>query len=369
MASSHSNGGRPATGKIAVVTGVNGYIASVLGHHLLSQGYRVRGTVRSRTSGQVLADGAYRPFGSRFEIVQVPDMTAPHAFDEAVKGEWNGRRAGRAHQIYHVASPVNFNLVKVEEVLDVAVAATKGVLQTAHDCAGAQLEAVVVTSSGAAIMNAPQQTPPVPYVFTEADWNNTSESFVKQAGSPADGALLYFASKAAAEKAVWKWREEHKPSFSISTVCPSVVLGPPVQLPATADGINSALQPTWAIFSGANRTLEDALPIAACVDVRDVCAIHAWCGEHPAESDGQRYIASAGYCTAQATADILRKHFPARRAVIAEGHPGQGYPPDFSQPRDGYGVDGAKAARAVGLQYIAVEKMVVDSATAMEKYL
>ncbi|KAI9820468.1 MAG: hypothetical protein M1826_000905 [Phylliscum demangeonii] len=384
MASSHSKDGPRANGKIAVVTGINGYIASVLGHDLLSKGYKVRGTVRSRAVGQALADGAYRPFASQFEIVQVSDITAPHAFDEAVKGKWptagwkvewapsgasltSSAGPPGAHQIHHVASPANFNLTSVEEVVHVAVDATKNVLQTAHDCAGPQLEAVVVTSSVAAIINESQT--PANHVFTEADWNEASVKVLEQANIQPDGIQLYFASKTLAEKAVWSWREEHKPSFSISAVCPSIVLGPRPQLPATPDQLNQTLQPTWAIFSGQDGSLDEFLPVTAVVDVRDVSAIHIWCGEHPAASDGQRYIASGGHYNAQATADILRKHYPARRAIIPEGHPGQGYRPDFRQPPDKFEFDGSKAARAVGLTYIPVEQTIVDTAKALEKYL
>ncbi|KAI9830862.1 MAG: hypothetical protein M1826_004291 [Phylliscum demangeonii] len=360
MASSHSKDGPRTNGKIAVVTGVNGYIASVLGHDLLDKGYKVRGTVRSRASGQALADGAYRSFGSQFEIVQVPDITAPHAFDEAVKGEW---------PIYHVASPVNLSLTKVEEVVHVAVEATKNVLQTAQDHAGPQLEAFVVTSSIAAVLNMNEGETPTSYVYTEADWNNTSEKLLAQPGIQLDSSQLYVASKAAAEKAVWSWRQEHKPSFSISSVLPSIVLGPPAQLPATPEALNESLKPTWAIFAGENPTLEDFVFLTAVVDVRDVSAIHIRCGEYPRDSDGHRFIASAAYYSAQATADILRKHYPARRDIIPEGHPGQGYQPDYRKPADKYGFDGTKAARAVGLTYIPVEQMILDTAKAMEKFL
>ncbi|KAI9830863.1 MAG: hypothetical protein M1826_004292 [Phylliscum demangeonii] len=360
MAPSHSKDGPRPNGKIAVVTGVNGYIASVLGHDLLAKGYKVRGTVRSRASGQALADGAYRSFGSQFEVVQVPDITAPHAFDEAVKGEW---------RIYHVASPVNLSLTKVEEVVHVAVEATKNVLQTAHDHAGQQLEALVVTSSVAALLNMTEGQLATSHVYTEADWNEKSEKQLAQPGSQLDPGQLYVASKVAAERTVWSWREDHKPSFSISSVLPSLVIGTPAQLPATPDGLNLSLQPTWGVFAGENLTLQDLIPITAVVHVRDVSTIHIWCGEYPRDSDGHRFIASAAYCSAQATADILRKHYPARRGIIPEGHPGQGYQSDFSKPPHQLGFDGTKAARAVGLTYLPVEQMIVDTAKAMEKYL
>ena len=77
----------PSNGKIILITGINGYIASVLGHLVLSKGYFLRGTSRSKISVRDLLDGAYKPYSSRVTIHEVPDITAPGAFDEAVKGK------------------------------------------------------------------------------------------------------------------------------------------------------------------------------------------------------------------------------------------------------------------------------------------
>ena len=74
-------------GKTVMVTGINGYIASTIGFHLLSNGYNLRGTVRSSKSAAPLLDGAYKDYASRVQIFEVPDITIPGAFDEAVKGK------------------------------------------------------------------------------------------------------------------------------------------------------------------------------------------------------------------------------------------------------------------------------------------
>lgn len=76
-----------SNGQTLLITGINGYIASVLGHLLLTKGYNVRGTARKAESTKPLLDGAYAAFKERVEIVEVPDMTIPGAFDEAVKGK------------------------------------------------------------------------------------------------------------------------------------------------------------------------------------------------------------------------------------------------------------------------------------------
>lgn len=73
-------------GKTVLITGLNGYIASVLGELLLSKGYSLRGTVRRPASVELLLQGPYAPYRERVQIIQVPDMTVSGAFDEAVIG-------------------------------------------------------------------------------------------------------------------------------------------------------------------------------------------------------------------------------------------------------------------------------------------
>ncbi len=73
-------------GQIVLITGINGYIASVLGQHLLEKGYSIRGTARRAATTEALVKGPYAAYGDRVEIFEVPDMTVDGAFDEAVKG-------------------------------------------------------------------------------------------------------------------------------------------------------------------------------------------------------------------------------------------------------------------------------------------
>jgi nucleoside-diphosphate-sugar epimerase len=75
-----------SNGKTVLITGINGYIASVLGLHLLEKGYSLRGTSRRVASSEPLLEGPYAPYADRVKIYEVPDMTIDGAFDEASKG-------------------------------------------------------------------------------------------------------------------------------------------------------------------------------------------------------------------------------------------------------------------------------------------
>ena len=70
---------------IVLVTGANGYIAGQTIAAFLAAGYAVRGTVRSRSSAKAHVE-ALAQYGDALEIVEVPDIIAPGAFDVAVKG-------------------------------------------------------------------------------------------------------------------------------------------------------------------------------------------------------------------------------------------------------------------------------------------
>ena len=74
-----------------------------------------------------------------------------------------------------------------------------------------QLLNVVVILSGA-VMTSPYR-PDEGYLFTEADCNTCAIPAAKSVTDewPADkaGGVMYGASKAAADQAMWKWREPH----------------------------------------------------------------------------------------------------------------------------------------------------------------
>ncbi|KAI9721280.1 MAG: hypothetical protein M1812_002442 [Candelaria pacifica] len=347
-----------SNGRTVLITGINGYIASGIGMQVLSKGYNLRGTSRSFERTAALMDGAYKKYVSRIEIVEVPDITAPGAFDKTVRG---------VYAILHTASPANFSLKGWDNFVTPAIQGCTSILRSALAHGGSQLESFVVTSSVAAVTDYRANDPT--YSYTELDWNNGAEAKARELGNEASTALLYPASKVAAEKAVWEFRANYNPPFSISSVIPAVVCGPPVDLPADPSHLNESMKPIWAIFSGKAQAIPAAFGTASCVDVRDVARVHVWCMEHPSESANQRYIACAGKGPPQAIADILREAYPDRREMIPLGEPGKGYMPDYSFPEDGINIDGSKAERTAGFMYIRFDQSILDTARVLEQYL
>jgi nucleoside-diphosphate-sugar epimerase len=209
---------------LVLISGVNGFIASRTAESFLKAGYSVRGTVRSLSSGKALQNvlAEYASSG-KFELAEVPDITVDGAFDEAVKGtlcpnfkRWSQRLIViGVHAIAHMASPVSLSFTDPEPVMHTAVVGTTSILDSALK-AGPQLKTVVIISSIAAVVS-PKEPP---YTYTEKDWNSFSEGEVERLGKQTPSGHIYRASKTAAERAFWKFRDEKKPSFSMTAINP-----------------------------------------------------------------------------------------------------------------------------------------------------
>lgn len=206
---------------IVLVTGANGYIAGSVIEAFLKAGYAVRGTVRSKASADPLVK-ALSSYGNDLEIVQVPDIVAPGAFDTAVKGKLSGLSNKHfltvlgVHAIAHLAAGVSFSFTDPDPVLEVAIQGTLGVLESA--LTEPSIKSVVLMSSIAAITGIDK---PLPHRFTEADWNDAALATVKKMGKESPGPLIYLASKVAGERAFWKFRDEKKPSFAMTALNPT----------------------------------------------------------------------------------------------------------------------------------------------------
>lgn len=252
------------------------------------------------------------------------------------------------------------------------MAGNRTLLNSALDKAGPQLKAVVVTSSIVA-----SYTPPLApgAVVDELQFNQTSlEQAIKdkEAGVETPGLAMYVASKTAAERLLWEFKNTKAPKWAISTINPTVVVGPTVYLPQSPSKLNETLLPIWKIFSGNN---EDLLPLGHLnfVDVRDVAASHLWCYENHKAANGERYILAAGFGPHQAAKDILREAYPDRRDIISVGEPGKGYV-GYGEGRvdflpESVRHDGRKAAKVMGLKYIDFKTSLLDTTKVFEQYL
>lgn len=227
-------------------------------------------------------------------------------------------------------------------------------LNSAH-AHGKNVKHVVVTSSVASLL----ESAPDGYVYTEADWNKSAIEAVKEAyekKQSMENVPAYRASKTEAELAVWKFRDEKKPAFTIATILPSFVFGTILPPPKTQQAVEAASTPKFLInyYLGVSRDPTYSYGSSAYVNVVDVARAHVLAIEKTSKADGERYITSAGAFTYQEVVDILRRLYPERQDIIAVGKPGEYKSPATT-------VDGGKITRELGLTYVSLEETIVQT--------
>ncbi|KAG8895062.1 methylglyoxal reductase (NADPH-dependent) gre2, partial [Tulasnella sp. 408] len=328
-----------------LLTGANGFIAATILRKLLERGHTVVGTVRSQSKATFLREQYKAAVDSnKLQFAVVDDITVPGAFDEVL----------RSHQfdaVLHTSSPFHWNITDIDkELLQPAIQGTVGILDSVHRVAPS-VERVVVTSSFASVVNRTKGTWPGK-VYTEADWNPTNrEEGLKDVGSG------YYASKTLAEQAAWDFVKEKNPSFTLTTLCPPMVYGPPEQEVPSMVKLNTSDLDIYDIFNG---TSDPRYGVWIWVDVRDLAEAHVLAMvcrpvlesviavnvltqptiQDSAVAANQRYIISQGNFSPQMFVDYIWKHYPERAAAkgINKHTPGKYYPDEGV-----YGVDASKS--------------------------
>jgi len=247
-----------SSGKV-LVSGASGFIAVWVVKRLLEEGYSVRGTVRSKSKGDFLS----KLFGNKFEYVIVEDISKDGAFDEAVVG---------VEAIEHTASPFHLKADDPEEMLGPAIKGTVGILDSVIKHAP-QVKRVIITSSTAAVVDTDVKTPAT---FTEKDWNESSEVRIKQLGSNAPQIDKYRGSKSMAEKAAWKWMDDHKGQigFDLAVMNPPFVFGPIIHEVPNVERLNTSVNNFYQVLNGAKKDEELSGTGGCWIDVRDVAEAH-----------------------------------------------------------------------------------------------
>jgi nucleoside-diphosphate-sugar epimerase len=197
-----------------LVTGANGFVGTHVILQFLERGYKVRGTVRDAKVSKWVTEEVFPQYAKdrSLEVVEVKDMAATNAFDEAVKG---------VEAVVHIATITTFD-PDPSKVIPPTVAGTVSAFSAALKEPGVK-RFVYTTSIVAAAMLQPGDE----IVVGRDTWN---ELAVQLANAPppydANRALsTYCASKVEAEKELWSLVETRRPHFEVNTVSPATVFG------------------------------------------------------------------------------------------------------------------------------------------------
>jgi nucleoside-diphosphate-sugar epimerase len=265
-----------------LVTGGSGFIGSHCILQLLTEGHRVRATVRNpkrEEEVRLMLQRAGVETGDRLEFT-IADL-------ESDAG-WAPAAAGCDH-VLHVASPFPPGVPKHEDEL--IVPAREGALRVLRASRDAGVRRVVLTSSFAAIGygHAAQKQP-----FDETYWTDPLES----------GLAAYVKSKTLSERAAWDFIAKQGGALELSVVNPVAVFGP-------------ALGPDFSTsILLLKRLLDGSIPgcprlYFGIVDVRDVADLHIRAMTQPA-AKGERFLAVAGDCMSiHEIANLLRARMGA----------------------------------------------------------
>ncbi|KAF5674973.1 NADPH-dependent aldehyde reductase [Fusarium heterosporum] len=201
-------------GSWVLVTGANGYTGSHIVFEFLKRGFKVRGTVRDLESSQwLLNDDLASPYAKRGDLeLVVADTSKPNDYDKAVQGVAAVVHVAILNEL--VADPNIAIPATVESALSVCRSAAKA----------PSVKRFVFTSTFWANTF---PTPDISETIAHDTWNDAA---VKAAWAPppyeADRILpVYFAAKAEAEKAVWKFVKDEKLPWVVNSVSPCVILG------------------------------------------------------------------------------------------------------------------------------------------------
>lgn len=267
------------------VTGASGFIAKHVVLQLLNGGHIVRGTLRDASRSEEVKKAIVPHLTEpkaveRLDFVTL-DLENDTGWPEALKG---------CTTLMHIASPFPIAQPKDPQVL--IRPAVEGTLRALGAARAAGISRVVMTSSSAAVAGA--RLPGGREAFDERDWTDPT----------AIGTSAYVQSKTLAEMAAWDFIASEGKGIALTAINPTFVLGPPLD-----QHFGSSVGVVQRILSGKD-PLVPRLGFA-CVDVRDVAAIHVAAMEQPG-TIGQRIIASGGEMWLIDMARCLKDAYPAR---------------------------------------------------------
>ncbi len=265
--------------KTVLLTGISGFIAKQIAFDLLTKGYKVLGSVRSKKKAEEVRaalDGA--------PLENLSFVTLDLSFDDG----WQ-EALGKVDILMHTASP--FPLVAPENENEIITPAVEGTLRALRAAHKAGVNRVVLTASMVTIM---QVDRPNGHRYGPKDWTDVNDP----------GATPYYKSKTLAEKAAWEFTRQH-PEIELTTIHPGVVWGTPRDAHyGTSLGIIERIL-------AAKDPMQPNLGFPVC-DVADVSKLHIEALDRP-ETIGKRVVCADSFMM-----------MPDVAKVMADAHPDRG---------------------------------------------
>ncbi|KZT56867.1 NAD(P)-binding protein [Calocera cornea HHB12733] len=328
----------PTSRAVVFVTGGNGFVGAATVLELIKRDYTVKATMRSQAKAEAF-NKQYPAQSSSIEWVIIPDLTNEDAMTAAMTN---------VDYLIHMASPFHFTFTdNVNEVLRPAKDMTLVALKAAAK--HPRIKRVVITSSFVAIWDLMQDNGLWPgKTYTSDDWNPATWD---QAASSTNPLFVYSASKSIAEKAAYDFVEHEKPDFALTTFCPPIIYGPPLQPEVTTSNLNTSTYVVWELLSGQAKEIPDTtLPIF--IDVRDLAYLQVSALTNE-KAKNQRYFVVSDHWYMEQLVDIVREEFPDQAFRL---------PPTVrTKAPSHFDFDVTKAERDFDIKWIPLRQSIVDT--------
>ncbi|XLT84002.1 hypothetical protein HN873_005755, partial [Arachis hypogaea] len=271
------------------VTGGTGFIGSWIIKNLLQHGYSVNTTVRSNPEHKRdISFLTNLPGASQNLQILNADLSNPESFSAAIEG---------CIGVFHVASPVEFELKEPEEVM--IKRTTDGAVGILKACLNSNtVKRVIYTSSSSAVLyHNSGKDDHEEVVLDESFWSDVD--YLR--ASKIDG-WFYSVSKTLTEKAVLEFGEES--GLDVVTLVPTFVLGPFI-CPKLPSSVHASL----SLAFGKDPTFFSCfIYIAPMVHVDDVARAHIFLLEHP--NPKGRYNCSSSLVTVETMSEVVSSKYP-----------------------------------------------------------
>ncbi|KAG5956257.1 hypothetical protein E4U58_006688 [Claviceps cyperi] len=335
---------------LVLLTGATGMVGFRILMRLLESGYSVRAAVRTQAGfDRISSLPCISSHTSQLSSIVVPNIAAPFAYYEAVKG---------AKFVVHVASPLGEAAAHLttqedleEHIIRPAVKGTTGLLEAAQWAKS--VKRVVITGSLVSIV--PQKRIVSGALIDE----NTLDVDISLSGG-LTRSNAYAWSKALTFAAIQDFLRDKRPQFTVGNILPVFIIGRDDKITAVktyySKGSNGFLmRPLLGIKNhitvmGGNS-----------VDLDDVAELHVRALDENLTTGNETFIAAAGPMRWSDCFDIVQRRFPKE---CAEGV----FPfDDILRPStSAVNVDNSKAKRLLGREFKTYEEQVVS---VVEHYL
>ncbi|PNP49642.1 hypothetical protein THARTR1_09653 [Trichoderma harzianum] len=333
-------------GDLVLLTGGTGMIGFKTLVEVAKAGYKVRVAVRNQAGyDRITSLKPLAPYVSQLESIIVPEITAPGAYDEAVKG---------VKYVVHVASPlalpVNDEEAYQTQIIQPAIRGTVGILESANKVSG--IEKIVITASVLSISS-------IVSMASGAKVNEKTRA-TNTEGPFASSVFAYEASKALAFQATEKFIADKKPAFDVINILPVFVVG----RDDTVTDVSNIVKGSNGLMLGPllGHARNDPL-LGVTVHLDDVAKMHVLALE-PSLKGNHDFLACAHPNEVVDWADsyeIVKKRFP--EAYASGAFKFESIPRPVSVPAY---VDSTKAEKVLGFKFKSFEELTVS---AVEHYL